>query len=97
MFIFRGNSPSFRGNFRNFRRSAASGPRTDDKCGAMCVMIGPWYHDPSLFFLTLFGVSCRDNFCIFLFWAVPIHRNMEALQASRVTLHQSHQSGLGRG
>ena len=36
----------FRGNSRTFRRSAASGPRTDDKCGAMCVMIGPWYHDP---------------------------------------------------
>ena len=42
-----------------------SGPRTDYKCCTMRVMIGPWYHDPSLFsffLLTLFGVSCRDNF-----------------------------------
>ena len=53
-----------RGKSRTFRRSAASGPRTDYKCCTMCVMIGPWYHDPSLFsffLLTLFGVSCRDN------------------------------------
>ena len=53
---------------RTFRRSAASGPRTDYKCCTMCVMIGPWYHDPSLFsffLLTLFGVSCRDNM---FFW-----------------------------
>ena len=57
-----------RGNSRTFRRSAASGPRTDYKCCAMCVMIGPWYHDPSLFsffLLTLFGVSCRDNLKFF--------------------------------
>ena len=52
MFVLvRGNSvySMFRGNSHTFRRSAASRPRTDYKCGAICIMIGPWYHDPPLF------------------------------------------------